>query len=127
MLADDYPDQDDADNGVCLELGSRVCTPRGRAVYTVHLEVEVVELVEPCVCVCTCVCLESGQPCVYTQRSRWWSWWSLQMSGSILRRGLTSLHLTLVGLIILEVNSDQRFDNDQKYTIDQTTKCEVDS
>ena len=26
MLADDYPDQDDADNGVCLELGSRVCT-----------------------------------------------------------------------------------------------------
>ena len=24
MFADDYPDQDDADNGVCLELGSRV-------------------------------------------------------------------------------------------------------
>ena len=84
MLVDDYPDQDYADNGVCLELGSRVCTPRGRAVcvcvYTVHLEVEVVELVEPCVCVCTCVCLESGQPCVCTQRSRWRSWWSLQMS-----------------------------------------------
>ena len=32
MLVDDYPDQDYADNGVCLELGSRVCTPRGRAV-----------------------------------------------------------------------------------------------
>ena len=64
LIADDNPDQDDAD-GVCLELGSGgVRRGRGCAAYK-------------------------------------WAW----NSSSILRRGLTSLHLT-VALIIFEVTRE---------------------